>query len=241
MTILIVDDEPESRTLLTAMLTDNGYQVRAADGGQLALATIADTRPDLILLDVRMPGMDGFEVCRRFKSRPDTRDIPLMFITASGELEEKVEGLRLGAVDFVTKPFQREELLARVRTHLELGRLRARLEEQVAARTAELRESEERFRNMANAAPVMIWASDTGKRFTFFNKRWLEFSGRTLDSELGNDWAENVHSDDLQQCFATYTSSFDARQEFKMEYRLRRADGEYRWIINSGVPRFSPC
>lgn len=138
MAILIVDDEPASRTLLTAMLTDAGYQVRAADGGELALATIADTRPNLILLDIRMPGMDGFEVCRRFKSRPDTRDIPLMFITASGDLDERVEGLRLGAVDFVTKPFQREELLARVQTHLDLGRLRSHLEEQVASRTAEL-------------------------------------------------------------------------------------------------------
>jgi signal transduction histidine kinase len=138
MTILVVDDEAPSRTLLTAMLTEQGYQVRAADGGELALAAIARARPELILLDIRMPGMDGFEVCRLLKSRPDTQDIPLMFITASGELEEKVEGLRLGAVDFVTKPFQREELLARVRTHLELGRLRAHLEEQVEKRTAEL-------------------------------------------------------------------------------------------------------
>src|SRR4051812_45358564 len=181
MTILIVDDEPESRTLLTAILTEHRYQVRAADGGELALATLSHTRPELILLDIRMPNMNGFEVCRQLKNRTDTRDIPVMFITASGDMEEKLEGLRLGAVDYVTKPFQREELLARVRTHVELGRLRAHLEDQVAARTAELRESEERFRNMANAAPVMIWASGMDKLCTFINRRWLEFTGRRFD------------------------------------------------------------
>src|SRR5579864_4398817 len=131
-TILVVDDESESRTLLTAILTAEGYGVRLADGGALALASIELNRPELILLDVRMPGLDGFEVCRRLKQRDETRDIPLIFISASGEIEEHVEGFRLGAVDFVTKPFQREELLARVRTHLELGQLRAELEKLVS-------------------------------------------------------------------------------------------------------------
>lgn len=149
MTILIVDDESESRTLLTTLLSEHGYRVRAADGGELALVTIMETRPDLILLDIRMPGMNGFEVYRQLKNRAETQDIPVMFISASSELDEKVEGLRLGAVDYVTKPFQREELLARVGTHLELGRLRGHLEEQVATRTAELSDSEQRSRNLA--------------------------------------------------------------------------------------------
>jgi len=149
MAILIIDDESDSRTLLRTLLIEHGYRVRAADGGELALATIAETRPDLILLDIRMPGMNGFEVCRRLKNRLDTQDIPVMFISASSDLDEKVEGLRLGAVDYVTKPFQREELLARVGTHLELGRLRRHLEELVATRTGELRESEQHARNLA--------------------------------------------------------------------------------------------
>jgi PAS domain S-box-containing protein len=104
---------------------------------------------------------------------------------------------------------------------------------------AALRESEERFRNIADTAPVLIWASGTDKRCTFFNKGWLEFTGRTLDQELGNGWAEGVHSDDLESCFATYSSAFDARKVFQVEYRLRRADGEYRWLLDNGVPRFS--
>jgi len=239
MTILVVDDESGSRTLLTEILTAEGYHVRTADGGVLALASIAAKLPELILLDIRMPGMDGFEVCRRLKEGVGTRHIPLIFLTASTALPEKVDGFRLGAVDFVTKPFQREELLARVRTHLELGTLRAHLEEIVAQRTAELHESEERFRIMANAAPVMIWASGTDKLCTFFSKGWLEFTGKSTKEQLGNGWMAGVHPDDLEGCYATYSSAFDGRRSFQMEYRLRRADGEYRWVLDQGVPRIA--
>ena len=104
-----------------------------------------------------------------------------------------------------------------------------------------LRESEERFRNMADTAPVLIWVSGPDKLCTFFNKVWLEFTGRTLEQELGNGWAEGVHPDDLDRCTATYSAAFDARRRFRMEYRLRRADGEYRWILDDGVPRFTPA
>ena len=245
--ILVVDDEPESLALLTGILAAEGYQVRSADSGKLALASVAAWLPQLVLLDIRMPGIDGFAVCRRLKSCEETRDIPLMFISAASEMEERVEGLALGAVDYITKPFRREELLARVRTHLELGRLRAQLEKQVSQRTIELhatierlRESEERFRNMADTAPVMIWVTGPDKGFTFFNKTWLDFTGCPLDQELGDGWAEAVHPEDLKHCFASFCSSFDARQDFQIEFRLRRADGEYRWVLCSGVPRFEP-
>jgi PAS domain S-box-containing protein len=239
MTILVVDDESESRALLTTILTAEGYEVRPADRGELALASVAAARPELILLDIRMPGMDGFEVCRRLKQRAETRDIPLMFISASGSLQERVEGFKLGAVDYVTKPFQRDELMARVRTHLELGRLRTNLEHQVAERTAELRESEERFRTMADAAPVLIWVSSPDKMRTFCNRRWLEFTGRTIEEELGNGWAAGVHPDDLEHCYSVHSSSFDSRKDFQMEYQLRAADGTYRRVLDTGVPRFS--
>ena len=104
---------------------------------------------------------------------------------------------------------------------------------------AKLRESEERFRNMADTAPVLIWVSGPDKLCTFFNKVWLEFTGRTMEQELGEGWAQAVHPDDIERCIATYSESFDARRRFRMEYRLRRADGEYRWILDDGTPRFT--
>ena len=112
MNVLVVDDEAESRSLLWTILNAEGYQVGVADGGRLALASVALTRPELILLDVRMPEMDGFEVCRQLKERKYSRDIPVIFLTGSSDAHERLEGFRLGAVDYITKPFQREELLA---------------------------------------------------------------------------------------------------------------------------------
>ena len=104
----------------------------------------------------------------------------------------------------------------------------------------QLRESEERFRTMADCAPVLLWMAEPDGLCTFFNKTWLEWTGRSMDEESGNGWAEGVHPEDFQACMHTYLDAFIARQPFRMEYRLRRADGVYRWILDQGVPRTAP-
>ena len=103
-----------------------------------------------------------------------------------------------------------------------------------------IRESEERFRLVANTAPVMIWMSGTDRKCNYFNKPWLDFTGRPLQAELGDGWAEGVHPDDSSRCLRSYIEAFDRRDAFELQYRLRRHDGEYRWILDKGVPRCNP-
>jgi PAS domain S-box-containing protein len=121
--------------------------------------------------------------------------------------------------------------------------LRRALEAQQADRLRlqiTVREREEPFRTLADATPVLIWGSKTDKLCNYFNKQWLDFTGRTSEQEMGNGWSEGVHPDDLERCLETYVTAFDALAPFTMEYRLRRHDGEYRWVLDNGVPRFAP-
>ncbi len=136
--ILVVDDTPQTLRLLMTILSAEHYTVRPADSGALALASIQASPPELILLDVKMPEMSGFDVCRQLQQNPKTQAIPVIFLSGLTDLDDRVQGFQLGAVDFVVKPFQREELLARVRTHLELARLRNKLTVEVAKQTHDL-------------------------------------------------------------------------------------------------------
>ncbi|MDD1621857.1 MAG: response regulator, partial [Methylococcaceae bacterium] len=159
-TLLVVDDTSASLKLIKDILSAADYKVLTANAGELALRALADHRPDLILLDVRMPDMDGFEVCRRLKDNPKTRDIPVIFLSAVTDLDEKVEGFKLGAVDFISKPFQRDELLARVRTHLQLYRLQSELEQLVADRTTALEKSNRAYQTLSRCNHLVAHAKD---------------------------------------------------------------------------------
>ena len=127
--VLVVDDIPKNLQVVGAMLRSDGYELMAATSGAQALEGVRHQVPDLILLDLMMPEIDGLEVCRRFKADPAIRSIPIIFLTASNEMEHLVQGFEAGAVDYITKPFNAPELLARVRTHLELRHARERLKE----------------------------------------------------------------------------------------------------------------
>jgi len=143
--ILVVDDTPDNLRLLVGILTERGYKVRAALNGPHALKTAQANPPDMILLDIKMPNMDGYEVCEQLKTDERTRDIPVIFISALHEVLDKVKGFEAGGVDYITKPFQAEEVLARVKIHLILHRLRNHLEELVEERTSELIKTNEQL------------------------------------------------------------------------------------------------
>lgn len=141
-TILVVDDNPNNLRLLYDELTQNGYKVKSAINGPLALKWLEKKKPDLILLDIRMQEMDGYEVCQRIKSDDSTRDIPIIFISALLNIEDKVNAFKAGGVDYVTKPFQNEEILARIQTHISLKKLIDRVEAQNIRLRHEIRERE---------------------------------------------------------------------------------------------------
>ena len=152
--IVIVDDNPNNLALLAGILRENGYQARIAKSGARALEMIAFQAPELVLLDIEMPEMDGYEVCRRLKANQSLQAFPVIFISALGETGDKVKGFEVGCVDYVTKPFQDEEVLARVATQLEIYRLRRDLERrnaELARRNAELSEAHERTNRVFSA------------------------------------------------------------------------------------------
>ncbi len=160
-TILIVDDTPANLGVLVETLGAAGYQLMVAEDGEEALAQTAQTQPDLILLDVMMPGIDGFETCRRLKARAETCDVPVLFMTALSETGDKVKAFAAGGVDYITKPIEHEEALARIRTHLSIRRLQRELKEQLALK--------ERFMRIAghdlrNPLCLILMAGELAKR-----------------------------------------------------------------------------
>lgn len=137
-TILVVDDTPTNIQVLFDLLDTSGYRVAIAKSGDIALKRLEKSIPDLILLDVMMPGIDGFETCKRIKALEHTHNVPIIFMTALSDTLDKVKGLKLGAVDYITKPIQHEEVLARINIHLQIRHLNQTLEARVEARTTEL-------------------------------------------------------------------------------------------------------
>ena len=255
--IVVVDDDPECLSTVTGILKSEGFGVSAAANGPRGLAVIADKQPELVLLDTRMPGLDGLEVCRRIKENEKTREIPVVFLAA--EPEDRAEVLRTGAADFVSKPFQREELLTRVRTQLELARLRRDLDKCVGERTSELRaanavlqaeltqrlqneallrEREEWFRELADRAPIGVWAMGPDQRLLLHNKRGLRIGGRSRHQLSGDEWTRIVHPDDLSQVRRRYAMAVEERRGFRIACRVLGANGGVRWVLNTGVPRF---
>jgi len=148
--ILVVDDNPTNLGLLVDALAQEGFKVLAAEDGESALGILNHIRPDLILLDVMMPGIDGFETCRHLKENPATQEIPVIFMTALSDSIDEVKGLKLGAVDYIIKPFQVETMLARINTHLTVIKLQAQLQ----ARVHELEAALDKVKLLSGMLPI---------------------------------------------------------------------------------------
>ncbi|NPU84150.1 MAG: response regulator [Syntrophaceae bacterium] len=184
--IMVVDDDPITLDLLADLLSVEGFRVRPFNSGEAALESLASQKPMLILLDINMPAPDGFEVCRRLKENGNTRDIPVIFVSGVPDHREKMKGFSLGAVDFISKPFQHDELLARVRTHIELVRLRGGLETQVALRTEELLRSYKQVQNLLSKTVEAIAAVVEAKDpYTAGHQQRVAELARSIAVEMG--------------------------------------------------------
>ena len=222
--ILAIDDSAETLKLLVSILSEAGHRVRPATSGELALRSIAARRPDLILLDVRMPGMDGFELCRHLKSTEGTWDIPVLFLSAADEAADKVRGFELGGHDYIPKPFQAEELLARVRTHLRLRELSERQEELVLARTLQLTEANARLESILKTAMDGFLRLDKDGRILEVNDSYCRMSGYREDELVGMPSARLVAEEAPEETAAHFARIREAGAD-RFESVHRRKDG----------------
>ena len=212
-------------------LAEKAYQVRAAEKPQLAIDSALAQPPNLILLDVRMPEMDGFEVCRRLKQEERTRDIPIIFISALQDVQDRIRGFEVGGVDFISKPFQEPEVLARVRTHMNLRDMQLHLEEMVYERTAELSQSESRFRAFFEQAAVGIAHVALDGRFLRLNQKFCDIVGYAQDEMMSKSFQDISRPDDLGADLDLLGRLLDGQEDtYSIEKRYCRKDSSLVWV-----------
>jgi len=234
--ILIVDDEIPNLKLLTGLLELEGYRVRPAESGQMAIESAQARPPTLILLDIRMPDMDGYEVCRQLHQDERTSDIPIIFISSLHDAEDRVRGFEAGCVDFISKPFQEQEVLARVRTHTQLRRMQLDLERLVDERTSELREIQERYELAVAGSAAGLWDWDIASGTIHYSDRLQELLGYEpgdFSNSLVEFW-DRLHPDDTEAAQRALDRHLKDREELRIDYRLQTKSGEYRWFYARG-------
>ena len=226
-TILVVDDTPDNIALLSTLLKDR-YKVRAANNGERALAIAAgQPRPDLVLLDIMMPGMDGYEVCERLKIDPHTADIPVIFLTAKVQVEDEEFGLRLGAVDYITKPISPPIVLARVETHLTLKRARQFLQDRNAYLEAEVwRRSREVMAIQEVTIMAMASLAETRDNATGNHIRRTQHYVRALAQHLRHHprFAAALNDETIELLFKSAPLHDIGKVGFPIEFCSSRAD-----------------
>lgn len=219
--ILIVDDIPTNLAVISETLADAGFDVAIAPSGERALEQMQLELPDLILLDIMMPGMGGFELCRLLKAHERFKHIPIIFMTANTDLDSKVQGLKLGAVDYITKPFEEQEVVARVNTHLDLKKARLKLQQ-----------SEKRLNSILNSVKEVIWSANLDPfELVYLNSAVEDIYGCTAEKLLQqpNLWLDLIHSTDRVSVMEQL-SALEIGKSLDVEYRLIREHDEVRWL-----------
>ncbi|MEL7036966.1 MAG: PAS domain S-box protein [Cyanobacteria bacterium J06592_8] len=235
--ILVVDDKPENIRLLSAMLKDQGYKVRKAIDGEMALEAVKTAVPDLMLLDITMPNMNGYQVCQRLKADPETSEIPVIFISALDEVFDKVKAFAVGGVDYITKPFSEEEVFLRVESQLKIVRLKKELQKEIRDRVSAemaLRLSEERFAKAfnANPNPITITSLEDGKHL-LVNQSFLKVTGYTqaeVEGKTALDLNLWVNLEDRQHLFEALEKQHSVHN-YKFQFCTR--SGEVRTALLS--------
>jgi PAS domain S-box-containing protein len=239
--ILLVDDRPENLLALEGILEPLGQTLLYAHSGEDALRQLLQHDVAVILLDVQMPVLDGFETAALIKQRERTKHIPIIFVTAISKDEEHVfRGYSAGAVDYVFKPFPPEILRSKVSVFIELHEKNAQLRRQAERlrqqELAELRrESEERYRFLAEAQPDQIWTSMPNGELDYVNQRALDYFELSFAELVESGWTHVVHPEDLPRTLERWQQSLDTGHPYENELRLRRADGAYRWHLTRAI------
>jgi PAS domain S-box-containing protein len=234
--ILVVDDALESLRLLTEILTRAGYRVRPADGPHVALESALAHPPSLILLDVRMPEMNGFELCRRLRQEERTADIPIIFVSALQAVEDRVQGFKAGGVDFVSKPFEESEVLARVKAQLQLRTTQLHLEALVAERTAELvqvnqalRISKEHYRSVVQDTPGMLCTFKPIGEIIFANRAYCDYFDKSLEELVGSSFLAQIPEEDRELVATNIAALTPDAPVQSQEHRVIAPNGQTRW------------
>ncbi len=248
--ILIVDDNPADLRLLTNILRKLGYKVRPANNGQLALMAIKKEPPDIILLDIKMPDMDGYEVCEHLKANEQTRDIPVIFISSLNEVFDKINAFNVGGIDYITKPFHEAEVLVRIKTHLALQNMQKQLAAQNLQLQQEIRKrqrveetlerSENSLKQAQRIAHIGNWDWNIVNNELFWSDEIYRIFGiepQKFDATY-DAFLNMVHPDDRSYVQKSVNGAVNEQKPYNIEHRIILPDGKIRFVHEQAVVIF---